>query len=506
MPMFQMAHQWRSERRVLHPETPWLKRLTPPEDEEQLVFELRGFTRPHLVSMSDTEVHFESNGVAMQWNLEAGETRLAAVPPLLTPDAPCTPGPAGGLTLKRRGQVEWLLPPTWKIETLCFSAGREKGGAIATNGMYGVHESLALVFDTSTGAQVWSHPSEEGGLLALSPGGKVVAWTVSGSLGCAVRLDGAAPSFARIGRPTSLAVSDSGRMMAIAEGNVLKVYRFTDTALRPVATTNVEPQFSVDGSVVVVGPYVLDGNDGTLQSRHRRVGRRYLEGGPPPFGTRLTSERWCVAEPFGVEVTDVRDGWVRRLADVTVGARHRVAWSGDGRVFAKCRFGGDEVEVIGHKTRRLLRCERELAAIALDRAGERLALLHLDGTVSFYPSGGPFRLRLKPTFIAFIAQDRALAVGGPEATFVVNHEGTELLRMDDAVSPSEASLRWLELEARLRSPSMAESLDLQTNDGLLEARHERERAAFPAEAERWVRSPSTHLIASDALLLSFERS
>ncbi len=518
MPMFEQVGRWLAERKRLHPDTPWLRALTPTTPwGGALVAELRTVERPKLVSMTDDELLLAAGDQLVRWRPatgavsntvggpdDAGPRRVTAIwrnEPNPAPQRAALVRPErGGLGLQHDGQLEWLVQPGWEILSLSETADRV--ACIATDG----DEAIAFVFTLANGQQVASFEATPHGALALSSDGAWLAWAASDELLSVRHLASGRQGSVRVaGRVSSLAVSVTGTHVGVVEEGVVRQYRArTEPSPRPFPHRPLAPTFSRDGSALLLGQFVLDGVDGSVRLTHRHTVQEYLEGGPARFGVRLTAQRLCVCEGMTTETVALATGRVTRFSGVEAAQRHRVAWSGDGLVLAVCRHGHDSVSLHSPTGVRTVQASGPLEAIALDQTGSQLALLHVDGTVELQAGGTRLRSCPGATGLAFLANDRALAVGGRASTVVIGLDGSERWSAPTRFVPTDEVAAGVEWRSGMRAPSVAESLLLWTTQGLLSAKDGTNTAVFPSNAAAWVRSPASSLLAYGTTLLSWE--
>ncbi len=517
MPMFEQVGRWLAERKRLHPDTPWLRALTPTTRwGGALLAELRTVERPKLVSMTDDELLLAAGDQLVRWRPATGAlsnevgSPEGAAPRQVADFWRNEPNPApqravlvrpprGGLGIQHGDHLEWLVQPGWGIVSL--SETTDRVACIATDG----DEAIAFVFTLATGQQVASFEATPGAL-ALSSDGAWLAWGASDELLSVRHLASGRQASVRLaGSASSLAVSVTGTHVGVVEDGVVRQYRArTAPSPRPFTRRPLAPTFSRDGSALLLGQFVLDGVDGSVRLTHRHTVQEYLEGGPARFGVRLTAQRLCVCEGMTTETVALATGRVTRFSGVEAAQRHRVAWSGDGLVLAVCRHGHNSVSLHSPTGVRTAQASGPLEAIALDQTGSQLALLHVDGTVELQAGGTRLRSCPGATGLAFLANDRALGVGGRTSTVVLGLDGRERWNAPTRFLPTDEVAAGVEWRSGMRAPSIAESLLLSTEGGLLVAAHEAQRAVFPSRSTAWVRSPSANLLASGTTLLSWE--
>lgn len=502
MPVFELVGRWLWERRALEPDAPWLRALTPTTPwGGALVAELRRFDAPRVTSMSETEIEFEVKEHTYRWRFGSGEHW-----PVKRPAAPGLPRgfampPGGGLTFVRDGTVVWLIPPGWTVSDCSTQAER-----FVCQGS-DLDETFGFVFDTRSGEQVASVELPVSVAPALSPDGAQLVWqnrnavvmvrTLATGLEQGV---GAAPA-------SSLAVSPSGALVATVEEGLVRVRRLRPLPIeaRPFVERSLGPLFSPDGSALLLGQYVLDGHDGSVKAQHQHVHREYLEGGPAPYGVFLGRERLCVSEAITTDTLELETRHTTRFAGVHASLSHRVAWSGDGRVFAKCLRQRSTVTLHTQHGQSTVEASGPLEAIALDQLGAQLALLHTDGTVELQAGGTRLRRFPGATAIAFIADDRAIAVGSRSSTVVIGLDGTERWNAAEPFAPVGARRARVEWLSGLRQPSLAESLWRTISNGLLVVTKGGGRpAVFPSLTPEWVPSPSGATLVNGSTLLAWE--
>lgn len=493
--LHQRAHEWLEDYRALHPNRPWLRALVPTTPREGLVAELRLLDRATVHAVSAEAVHLEREQRHWRWDVRTGTVspleRPAVASALVTP-------PGGGLAVKRGAQLDWLLDPAWHVSVVSESADGRRAACHAED----LDEAVVLVFDLASGRQLASlTPSSTA--VALSPTGAQVAFGRRGVTVVHELSSGRERVVARWGSVSSLAVDDAGEWLAQVEDGVTRVCRPAATARPTPLTEAFGPGFSSDGSVAVLGGFLLSGLDGTVLARHEHRRRTYLEGGPAPNGVRVTAERLCVSEAFFTETIDVHSGEARRLP-LEANLAHRVAWSGDGRVFARVRRGESTIELATAERQWTVEAGRPLADLALDHTGSQLALLHGDGTVQLQAGGTRLRQLPGATSVAFLANDRAIAVGGAATTVVLGLDGSERWRSSDRFSASDRRCAEVEWQSGLRAPSLAESLRPTLADGLLTVRLGDREAVFPASRAELVPSPRHGVFFAGAALLRWE--
>lgn len=498
MPMFEQVGRWLEERKRLHPETPWLRALTPTTPwGGALVAELRTLEPKRVVSMTDDEVMFEAGATRFLWRWATGSVTPAAAPapkpePLVRPAS-------GGLAITRGDELTWLLQPGWSISSVATASNRL--ACLAFDG----DETIVFVFDLSTGQQVASFDTANHSDVALSEDGAWLAWRSSQAVTSVRHLESGTQAGVNSGAFSSVAVSTTGRHVCAIEGGVVRVYRpQAEPQGRPFVARPLPPMFSRDGSALVLAQFVLDGADGSVRLTHRHHVHEYLEGGPAPFGVRLTPQRLCVCEGMTTETVDLSTARVTTYSGVHAAHWHRVAWSGDGLTFAVCRHGADTVTLHSPMGERRVQTSGPLEALALDQTGSQLALLHVDGTVELQAGGTRLRSFPGATGLAFLANDRAIAVGGRTSTVVLGLDGTERWSTQAPFVPTDAVAAGVEWRSGLRAPSTAEALVLSTAQGLLSATDGERTAVFPSRTAAWERSPATGLLAHGTTLLSWE--
>lgn len=501
MPMFELVGRWLFERRALEPNTPWLRALTPTTPwGGALVAELRRFESPALTVMTDTTVDFEVGQNAWAWHVTTGETTPVKRHAFVPPPAFVLPK-GGGLTFQRGDDVQWLIPPGWPVSHVSRRA--ERLVCLGSD----IEEDFAFVFDTRTGAQLASVELRSSVPPALSTDGAQLVWQGRDGVVTVRTLATGLEQGVAAAPATSLAVSPSGALVATVEEGVVRVRRVSPlpATARPFVDRSLGPLFSPDGSALLLGQYVLDGNDGGVKTTHHHVHREYLEGGPAPYGVFLGRERLCVSEAFTTETIELSTRHVTRLPEVRAVLSHRVAWSGDGRVFAKCQRQRSTVTLHTQHGQSTVEASGPLEAIALDQLGAQLALLHTDGTVELQAGGTRLRRFPGATAIAFIADDRAIAVGSRSSTVVIGLDGTERWNAPEPfapVGPRRSRAEWL---SGLRPPSLAESLWRSVSNGLLVVTKGGGRpAVFPSFTSEWVPSPSGATLVNAATLLTWE--
>jgi hypothetical protein len=498
MPVFTQVGRWLDERRALHPGAPWLRALTPTTPwGGGLVAELRGFEAPRVVSMTDDEVVFESKGQHSAWRWATGAVRPVAAPP--EPVTPAVRHDAGLAIDRGDGRVTWLVDAAFTVSSVTTSADGRVLACLASE----FEDTLAFAFDVATTRQLTSVECDEDARLGLSADGRWLAVRGRDDVTRVEALDGSRSMGAPSPFPSSLVVSGAG-LLAQVERDVVRVRRPQPMPAPPPPGPGLGTAFSRDGSALLLGPWVLDGATGDLRARHPYRTGNWLEGGPAPFGVRLTPERLCASLGFSVEVFELATGRPRRLQGVTALLRNRVAWSGDGRVFALCDLGGDVVTLHLPTGTQRVQASGPLEAIALDETGSQLALLHADGTLELQAGGTRLRSVPGANGVAFLANDRALAVGGRSSTAVVGLDGVERWRAAEPFTPTDSDAARLEWKSGLRPPSLAERLALTSGRGLLEATLDGARALFPSSEVGWLPSPSTGLLASGQVVLAWE--
>ncbi|MBL8919814.1 MAG: hypothetical protein JNJ54_13180 [Myxococcaceae bacterium] len=500
MPVFAQVGRWLDERRALHPGTPWLKALTPTTPwGGALLAELRGLTEPRVVSMNDDEVVIESKGQHLAWRWTTGALRPSAPPP--KPPTPALRHDAGLALDRGDGRITWLVDAAFRVSSVTTSADGRVIACLASE----FEDTIAFAFDVATTRQLASIECDDYARLGLSSDGRWLAVRARDELTRVEALDGQSSSGAPSPFPGSIAVSPRG-LLAQVELDVVRVRRPLPMPVGALPGRGLGTSFSRDGSALLLGPWVLDGLTGDLKARHPYRTGNWLEGGPAPFGVRLTPERLCASLGFSVEILELATGRPRRLQGVTALHRNRVAWSGDGRVFGICGLGDDTVTLHLPSGVRTVTASGPLEAIALDETGSQLALLHADGTLELQAGGTRLRAVPGATGVCFLANDRALAVGGRSSTAVIGLDGVERWSNAEPFTPTDVDASRLEWQSGLRSPSLAERLVLSPTRGLLDASLDGAQAVFPSGARGWVPSPVSSLLASDRLALWWERS
>ncbi|MDP3502485.1 MAG: hypothetical protein Q8S33_19265 [Myxococcales bacterium] len=499
MPMFEQVGRWLTERKHLHPDTPWLRALTPTTPwGESLIAELRTLEKPRVVSMTDDEVLLEAGATFFRWRWATGSVTPVEAPPPAAAELVVRPR-GGGLALQRGSELTWLVQPGWSISSIATSPTRV--ACLAWDG----DEGITFVFDLATRQQLASLEASATNALALSPDGAWLAWGSGDGVTSARHLDSGVQAGVNSGAPSSVAVSSTGRHLAVVEDGVVRVARpSARRPPRPFVTRPLPPAFTRDGSALLLGQFVLDGTVGSVRLTHRHHVREYLEGGPAPFAQRLTPQRLCVCEAMGTETVDLTTGRVTTFSGVHAAHRHRVAWSGDGLTFAVCRHGSNTVTLHSPMGERQVQTSGLLEALALDQTGSQLALLDVDGTVELQAGGTRLRRFPGATGLAFLANDRAIAVGGRSSTVVLGLDGTERWSTQAPFVPTDAVAAGVEWRSGLRAPSPAEALALSAAQGLLAASDGARTAVFPSTTANWVRSPSATLLAHGTTLLSWE--
>lgn len=498
MPMFEQVGRWLAERKRLHPETPWLRALTPTTPwGGALVAELRTLEPKRVISMTDDEVLLEAGATFFRWRWATGSVTPTAAP-TSKPELLVRPS-SGGLAIKRGDELTWVLQPGWSISSVATASNRV--ACLAFDG----DETIVFVFDLSTGHQVASFDTTNESDVALSEDGAWLAWRSSRAVTSVRHLESGTQRSVSSGDFSSVAVSTTGHHVCVIEGGVVRVSRpQAEPQGRPFVARPLPPMFSRDGSALVLAQFVLDGADGSVRLTHRHHVHEYLEGGPAPFGARLTPQRFCVCEGMTTETVDLATARVTTYAGVHAVHWHRVAWSGDGLTFAVCRHGSDSVTLHSPLGQRTVQASGPLEALALDQTGSQLALLHVDGTVELQAGGTRLRRFPGATGLAFLANDRAIAVGGRTSTVVLGLDGTERWSTQAPFVPTDAIAAGVEWRSGLRAPSTAEALALSAAQGLLAASDGARTAVFPSSTANWVRSPATTLLAHGTTLLSWE--
>ncbi len=501
MRVFELVGRWLWERRALHPDTPWLRALTPTTSwGGALLAELRRFEAPRVLSMTETEVEFEVKEHAYRWRFGSGEHWTVKRPGIPGLPRGFSMPPGGGLTFVRDGSVQWLIPAGWTVSDVGTRADR-----FVCQGS-DLDETFAFVFDTRTGEQLASVELRVSVHPALSSDGAQLVWQNREAVSVRTLATGVEQG---VSAPpaTSLAVSPSGQLVSTVEEGVLRVRRVQAAPWpkRPFVDRALTPLFSPDGSALLLGQYVLDGNDGSVKATHSHVHREYLEGGPAPYSVFLGRERLCVSEAFITETLELATRHATTFAGVHATHSNRVAWSGDGRVFAKSQRQGSTVTLHTQHGQSTVEASGPLEAIALDQLGAQLALLHTDGTVELQAGGTRLRRFPGATAIAFIADDRAIAVGSRTSTVVIGLDGTERWNASEPfapVGPRRSRAEWL---SGLRAPSLAESLWRSVSNGLLVITKGGGRpAVFPSFTSEWVPSPSGATLVNGSTLLTWE--
>ena len=499
MPMFEQVGRWLAERRHLHAGTPWLRALTPTTPwGDSLVAELRTLDGARVVSMTDDEALLGVGESFFRWRWAVGSVTPVAAP-ARGPDPVVRP-PTGGLALNRGKELSWVLEPGWSIWSVALSTARV--ACLAWDG----DETIVFVFELASGQQVASFESSGTNGVALSPDGAWLAWRSSGGTTSVRHLDSGVQVGVSSAAFSSVAVATAGRHLCVAEDGAIRVYRpRAELRPRPFVTRPLPPMFSRDGNVLVVGQFVLDGVEGDVRLTHRHTVHEYLEGGPAPWAERLTPQRLCVCDGMTTETLDLATGRVTSYSGVHAAHWHRVAWSGDGLTFAVCRHGRESVSLHSPLGQRTVEASGPLEAIALDQTGSQLALLHTDGTVELQAGGTRLRKLPGATGLAFLSNDRAIAVGGLTSTVVLGLDGTERWSAPTPFIPTDAVAADVEWRSSLRAPSPAEALVLSTENGLLCATSGAGTAVFPSSsATNWARSPTTNLLAYGTTLLAWE--
>lgn len=498
MPMFEQVGRWLTERKHLHPETPWLKPLTPTTPwGDALVAELRTLEVARVVSMTDDEALLEAGSGFFRWRWATGSVTPTAAP---TPQSvPLVRPSSGGLAIKRGEALTWVLQPGWSISSVATASNRV--ACLAYDG----DETIVFVFELSSGQQVASFDTEGLSDLALSADGAWLAWRSGQGVTSVRHLDSASQAGVSSVAFSSIGVSATGHHVCVIEEGITRVYRpRAEPQPRPFTARPLPPMFSRDGSALVLAQFVLDGVDGSLRLTHRHHVHEYLEGGPAPFGVRLTPQRLCVCEGMTTETVDLSTARVTTYSGVHAAHWHRVAWSGDGLTFAVCRRGHEAVTLHSPLGERTVQASGPLEAIALDQTGSQLALLYADGTVELQARGTRLRTLPGATGLGFLSHDRAIAVGGRSSTVVIGLDGSERWSAPTPFEPTDAVAASVEWRSGLRAPSTAESLVLSTEQGLLSASHGAKTAVFPSRAAVWARSPTTNLLAYGTTLLAWE--
>ncbi|MER2561717.1 MAG: hypothetical protein ABTQ32_13400 [Myxococcaceae bacterium] len=501
MPVNELVGRWLFERRALHPDTPWLRALTPTTPwGGALLAELRRFQAPVLSVMTETTVDFEVGQNALAWRFLTGETNPTKRHRWSLPQTFAMPA-GGGLTFQRGDDVQWLIPPGWTVTDVS-----RRADCVVCQGS-DLDETFAFVFDARTGEQLASIEMRVSVAPALSTDGAHLVWQTRDGIVMVRTLATGLEQGVAAAPASSLSVSPSGALVGTVEEGVVRVRRVQPlpAAARPFVDRSVGPLFSPDGSALLLGQYVLDGNDGSVKATHSHVHREYLEGGPAPYGVFLGRERLCVSEAFTTETLELSTRHVTNFAGVHASLAHRVAWSGDGRVFAKCQRQRSTVTLHTQHGQSTVEASGPLEAIALDQLGAQLALLHTDGTVELQAGGTRLRRFPGATALAFIADDRAIAVGSRTSTVVIGLDGTERWNANEPfapVGPRRSRVEWL---SGLRPPSLAESLWRSVSNGLLVVTKGSGRpAVFPSFTAEWVPSPSGATLVSGTTLLTWE--
>lgn len=499
MPMFEQVGRWLVERKQLHPDTPWLRALTPTTPwGDALLAELRTLDGPRVVSMTDDEVLLESGATFWRWRWATGSVTPAEALLPSAADLVVRP-PRGGLALKRGSELTWLLQPGWPITSVASSPTRV--ACVAEDD----ETTIIFVFDTASGEQVASFEASGAGGIALSADGAWLAWRSTSDVTSVQHLDSGVQSGVSAAPFSSVAVDTAGNHLCMAEDGVVRVYRTgTSPVARPFASHTRPPTFSRDGNALVLAQFVLDGVDGSVRLVHRYAVNQWLEARPVPWAQRLTPQRLCICSGLATETIDLSSGRVTAYPGLHARNEHRVAWSGDGLTLAVCLQGSDSVALHSPLGERIVYASGPLEALALDQTGSQLALLHVDGTVELQAGGTRLRSFPGATGLAFLANDRAIAVGGRTSTVVLGLDGTERWSTQAPFVPTDAVAAGVEWRSGLRAPSPAEALALSAAQGLLAASDGSRTAVFPSTTANWVRSPSATLLAHGTTLLSWE--
>ncbi len=498
MDVHRQVHRWLEERRTLHPHRPWLRSLVPTTPwGGSLLSELRQLEGATVRRVTRDAVELEVKGAGWRWTPRSGALETCDLTP--APRVPLVHPEGGGLAVGRGGALQWLLEPPWRIGSIATS---DDGRRIACHAEAD-DEAEIFVFELPSGRQLTSvEPSAS--TLALSPSGAFLAFRARGGPLLVHEIaTGRQEGVASLGDVGALAVDDSGRWLAVAGERVVRLRQVHPAPWSAPVRRGLGPAFSRDGSGMLLGQYVLSGDDGSVRAVHAHRDGEYLEGGPAPNGVRLTRDRLCVSTPFATECLDLADGTTRALA-LHASLVHRVAWSGDGRVFARVRRHQQLVELASVDRQWTVDAQVPLEAIALDFTGSQLALLHADGTVQLQAGGTTLRRFPGATALAFLADDRALAVGGASATVVLGLDGSERWRSSDRFAANDGVCAEVEWRSGLRSPSIAEALHAKMADGLLTLSTGPRSAVFPSTSPSLLRSPSGGVLVNGLTPLKWE--
>lgn len=494
-----LVGRWLAERQSLHANVPWFKALTPATPwGGSLLAELRGLDAPVVRSVDADAVGLESGGETLRWSPAQGSVSPTLPVPAPT-DVALRPR-GGGLAIEREGRLTWLLPPAWFIDRVVYSADGRWVACHASE--LDLEEDGVFVFDVTTLQQRAALPGPAD-QLALSPSGDFVAFSSSEGVTTVHELATGRPkSVSSSGAPTSIAVSADGQRLAQVEHGVVRLYQpMQRLTPRAIAPRGLGPQFSRDGATLLLGQFVLDGRDGTVLMEHRHRRLDYLEGGPAVDANRLTAERLCISEAFFTEILQIPPASVAELP-LHATLSDRIAWSGDGRIFAVVREGGSTIHLASATRSWSLQASGPLAAIALDSTGSQLVLLHASGDVELQPGGTRLRRLAGAAAIAFLANDTALAVGNDSSTVVLGLDGTERWHSKDPFAANDARAAQVEWQSGLRAPSIAESLDLRFHQGLLIATHDGREVVFPAMANEALPSPFHAVVVNGVTVLT----
>lgn len=498
MDVHRQLHRWLEERRALHPHQPWLRSLVPTTPwGGSLVAELRQLEGATVRRVTDEAVELEVKGEGWRWTTRTGALESFALAP--APQVPLVRPDGGGLAIGRGADLHWLLEPPWRIGAIATS---DDGKRIACHAEAD-DEVEIFVFELPSGRQLTSvEPSASA--LALSPSGAFLAFRARGGALLVHEIStGRQEGVAALGDVGSFAVDDSGRWLAVAGARVVRLRQVHRAPWPSPVSRGLGPSFSRDGSGLLLGQYVLSGDDGSVRAVHAHRTGEYLEGGPALNGVRLTRERLCVSTPFATELLEL-DGGTTRALPLRASLSHHVAWSGDGRVFARVGRQQQVVHLASVDREWTVDAQVPLEAIALDFTGSQLALLHADGTVQLQAGGTKLRRLPGATALAFLADDRALAVGGSNATVVLGLDGSERWRSSDRFSANDGVCAEVEWRSGLRSPSVAEALQATFADGLLTLSMGPRSAVFPSSSTSLVRSPSGRVLINGLTPLKWE--
>jgi hypothetical protein len=502
MQAMSLVGRWLAERQALHPNTPWFKALTPATPwGGSVLAELRGIDAPVVRAVDADGVVVEAGGTTLRWRPALGSVSPAT--PFPSPKEVALRPRGGGLALEREGRLTWLLPPVWLIDGVASSADGRWLSCHASD--MDLEEDAVFVFDVTTLQQRAAIPGSAQ-QLALSPNGAFVAFSSGDGVTTVHELATGRPtSVSSTLAPSSIVVSADGQRLAQVEDGVVRLYRpMQRRSPRAIAPRGLGPQFSRDGATLLLGQFIVDGRDGTVLMEHRHRRLAYLEGGPALDATRLTAERLCISEAFFTEILQIPAGSAAELP-LHATLSDRIAWSGDGRVFAVVRDGRSTIHLASGTRSWSLDASGPLAAIALDTTGSQLVLLHESGDVELQPGGTRLRRLAGATAMAFLANDTALAVGDDRSTVVLGLDGTERWHSKDPFAANDARAAQVEWQSGLRAPSIAESLDLRFHHGLLIATHAGHEVVFPAMANEVLRSPAHAVVVNGLTVLSFEQ-